>query len=1293
MIDSAKVLSVDQSFTHSRFAVPGALLTQVTTSADFDILKFAERDKELSWRDLAVASSFLQVALETATVWSFPVDRPRISNVVAGTLAFVNNSSDRLGNAEGNVVHVLNSSIPSDAIFADKYLYNRDAVLHEVIVRASRVIKGINLTALFPSLTPVVAWSKAEGAKSDAGVALSKPLDTGMFKTPDQNLAERDNQLAGYVARLVHALMNPFEVANRLLVEVVGTSSRAPEVYSLLSSNDAQRVWGAEPALSNRMRIVYDRNFKTLRWVDESPLASHIPQPIPIALTTSGTAAGTLQFSGIAVGQQVVVRSESPVSPTVDSMRVKSGKVNFPGTLELDGSSFPSPVSYYLTAYPVAEYNDVVMLATGHNARFVLGAVTAGSYRVSVLIKPDKEFDLLGARNWSGMTGVYPGADCPGGQSIDYRLSLPSGSWRLRMEYTASTAGIVTFGGDAVSPAQSVAVGSGSGITTYVGLNSSPLGTLRITVPPGIANLYIKRFMVESLATEETCDYGFTAIIEGGHSKYAVAEFCGKNKRTDVMSFDFTVDTTVSPMYLSITMTGQTVPIPIRLKSFQVQAAEIQVPTPDAGGLDYWKYEMVNRASRMIARKYLKMVSGVLPKQYTPPPADMFVARSMIDIINSGVLVGSSAPFTKEDGEPEHAGNAGGKSGWWKWLAPSTGEVTLRSTGFEGDGVTNSGTSFNALLAVYTGSAVDDLVLVASSGTGLLTFVASAGVEYQIVVDGYDGEYGAVAISMETAHPSNELFDNGLEVTNFVRGLKYTAVTTGWVHWTAGLSGAVHFDASESTPPPMVYVYTGATEGTLSLVVSGSGSVDFTAVAGTTYRVKTVGAGSILIHIGPNFLNGGYWTTDSTNYWMTVVESEVSDVKSTFRPATPGDVGKPALVPRGLEVNSSGQVVQNYNYDDLHSEIVALQPWMLEIGAYVAKREFWPAECELSTDELAQDWPDTFFMATEVEGAGVLYGSGYYTEGSTAVFTAIPDPTPIVGIKPVDIIFAVDESGSMDTEHAWLQFLPSQLEAALTAAGIGVSQANRYGLIGFGSNISGHGTGQRAYKRVVGSGDWGTAAQLEASAAGLIASGGSEDGYDAIDLVFRSPGGYSFRAGAVVVVVLITDEDRTVLNSAATLDGVSNLLLGNVFAAVLNLNIKTNSNVAALGSNGTSVGSSNAYVQNASPPPYYTTAPLGSITAGAGANNSAVVAEYVSIATNVNGTVWDLNKLRSGGATAVAFSNAWTDIVKNTIIVASQWQFSRWLVDGVEVPGTVLGGYHVLQWTVTRPATVKAVFA
>src|SRR5205814_2055031 len=71
--------------------------------------------------------------------------------------------------------------------------------------------------------------------------------------------------------------------------------------------------------------------------------------------------------------------------------------------------------------------------------------------------------------------------------------------------------------------------------------------------------------------------------------------------------------------------------------------------------------------------------------------------------VSSITFVANNVDATKETGEPNHAGNAGGKSVWWNWTAPDNNSVTF----------TTKGSGFDTLLAVYTGASVSALTAVA----------------------------------------------------------------------------------------------------------------------------------------------------------------------------------------------------------------------------------------------------------------------------------------------------------------------------------------------------------------------------------------------------------------------------------------------------------------------------------------------------------------------------------------------------------------------------------------------------
>jgi uncharacterized repeat protein (TIGR01451 family) len=124
------------------------------------------------------------------------------------------------------------------------------------------------------------------------------------------------------------------------------------------------------------------------------------------------------------------------------------------------------------------------------------------------------------------------------------------------------------------------------------------------------------------------------------------------------------------------------------------------------------------------------------------PTNDAFLNRALLSG-TSGTVSGVSLLGTKEPGEPNHASNSGGSSIWWKWIAPSSGQVSLNSTG----------SSFDTLLAVYTGTSVSALSQKAANdnngnlNTSSLVFQAVAGTEYQFAVDGTNNSEGTIALN------------------------------------------------------------------------------------------------------------------------------------------------------------------------------------------------------------------------------------------------------------------------------------------------------------------------------------------------------------------------------------------------------------------------------------------------------------------------------------------------------------------------------------------------------------------
>jgi hypothetical protein len=152
----------------------------------------------------------------------------------------------------------------------------------------------------------------------------------------------------------------------------------------------------------------------------------------------------------------------------------------------------------------------------------------------------------------------------------------------------------------------------------------------------------------------------------------------------------------------------------------------------------------------------------------------------------------SNLNATKEPGEPELAGNPGGKSVWWQWQAPRSGPVTIST----------KGSSFDTLLGIYTGTSILNLVLAGANDddadgglASVKTFEAQAGINYQITVDGVDGASGEIVMTLVADRP--QLCQGLTVVNNRVQfclngetGRVYTVEgSPDLVHWTLLATG------------------------------------------------------------------------------------------------------------------------------------------------------------------------------------------------------------------------------------------------------------------------------------------------------------------------------------------------------------------------------------------------------------------------------------------------------------------------------------------------------------------------
>jgi hypothetical protein len=133
------------------------------------------------------------------------------------------------------------------------------------------------------------------------------------------------------------------------------------------------------------------------------------------------------------------------------------------------------------------------------------------------------------------------------------------------------------------------------------------------------------------------------------------------------------------------------------------------------------------------------------------PFNDDFAARLAVTGV-SNVVRGSVLGATKQMGEAHHGAQTGGRSVWWKWIAPSNGPTEIQTVG----------SNFDTLLAVYSGSELASLRRVAQNDdlvrdvpASRVVFDAVAGTEYAIAVDGMktNGTSGNVVLTVVQPPP------------------------------------------------------------------------------------------------------------------------------------------------------------------------------------------------------------------------------------------------------------------------------------------------------------------------------------------------------------------------------------------------------------------------------------------------------------------------------------------------------------------------------------------------------------
>jgi hypothetical protein len=273
----------------------------------------------------------------------------------------------------------------------------------------------------------------------------------------------------------------------------------------------------------------------------------------------------------------------------------------------------------------------------------------------------------------------------------------------------------------------------------------------------------------------------------------------------------------------------------------------------------YWLESVVDPDNRVLESDETNNATRILVNYAgSAPPNNNFLSGTLLTGATAATN-GRNYSATKESNEPAHAGNAGGKSVWYRWTAPSTGSVTIST----------DGSSFDTLLGVYTGSGVSTLTPVAfndddaSATTSRVTFNAVIGTAYRIAVDGKDGAAGTIEIAINPA--ANDHFADAVTLTGVSgtatgsnRGATAesgepghhgsTASTSIWYFWNAPLTGDAAFSTEGTTFDARLAVYTGSSVTGLTPVASSAGAglnapatVNFHINSGTGYYIAVDG--------------------------------------------------------------------------------------------------------------------------------------------------------------------------------------------------------------------------------------------------------------------------------------------------------------------------------------------------------------------------------------------------------------------------------------------------------------------
>ncbi|MDB5330308.1 MAG: hypothetical protein JWP03_1459 [Phycisphaerales bacterium] len=564
------------------------------------------------------------------------------------------------------------------------------------------------------------------------------------------------------------------------------------------------------------------------------------------ATTTASTTTGVVSSANPTVFGQGVsfTATVSPVSPATGT---PTGTVQF----TIDGANFGSPVT--LVNGSATSSSLTTLSVSGHNVAAVYSSDANFAASTSpTLVQTVNQASTSAAVSSSASSAVW-------GQSVTFTATISATA-----PGTGTPTGTVTFmdGATSLGSGTLSAAGQATFTTSSLALSSHSI----TAVYNGDTNFITST----SPALTQTISTASTAV--------ALATSANPSTSGQLVTFTATVSATAPS---AGTPTGTV--------TFMDGATTLGTGTLNASRQATFTTTTLSVASHSITAVYAgdttftgstsAAVTQTVNAAVSNGPASNTFATAGLLTGTSITATGSNVGATKETGEPNHGGNAGGHSVWWSWTAPTSATVTIDTLG----------SSFDTLLGVYTGSAVSALTTVASNddspaggtATSKVTFAAVSGTTYRIAVDGYGGAVGSITLHLSVAATvtTNDNFANRTTLTG--TSITTTGSNSGatketgepnhggnagghsvWWSWTAPTSGTVTIDTLGSSFDTLLGVYTGTSVSALTTVASNddrpacgtaTSKVTFAVTAGTTYQIAVDGyggvTGSITLHL------------------------------------------------------------------------------------------------------------------------------------------------------------------------------------------------------------------------------------------------------------------------------------------------------------------------------------------------------------------------------------------------------------------------------------------------------------